>query len=493
MNELQKDNILTQIKALAIRKFPIIGCIKHDGYKIIALAQICSIDNSLVKLKDLVDSAHERVGNKADLVYVLAILAKQSKKSTERKQILEQAEKIIDEIPSIYEQIEHLQLLGYHNWVGEKNMGRHFFQKALELCKKTNDETNEKSQRRIIEMANKLDSNLAKSLLAIIDNDEGRIEARKNAQSQNSQIKLRELMQAGETPDRDQIVEGSNNLLVNASWNLLSRINARAISPIQIQSIYKYVSFVDKIDSYNLYPVLAWMIENSVRKYSETNTIGITIRPFFDSLSISLKYMLRLLEKTNNISAQNIISEPNYRSDDGILVKPQFRSKVFEFVSDWLKKRDFKTVIICDKYFEECCLELIETVKKVNSNCEFIILSSKEKQSKILKDNDSFSDISEIYQSYWRKYFSEDHLPTIELYIVMEENGKAFPIHDRYLVTDDSALHFGASINYCGVLSLTQVSECKGTSDAVIYEINKYAMRERNVSSKIIKYETISL
>lgn len=489
LSKNQISELSSKIEELINHKFPNQTCIKHDGFKIIALAQLNRINRN-IDLKELFETAVNDIPNTADLVYVLAVLSELTPDTTFRKKILTRAEELINEIPSQYERLEHLELLGFHLWYKDKTASKKLFSKAIDLCKCSQYKDCMNTQKNIIEIVNRLDTEYAKSLIDIIDDDSSRKAARDSALDQKNQLKLKENLSKGNIVNEDFMSKNNYANLVDTTWNLLGQINAGGVTPIAYKNMTQYFEYIEDIGSYNLYPILAWMIENLIRKYSTTDSASMIIRPFFDNLLLGMKFMIHILQKANGM--QIIENRASPKNDDRcIIIMPMERDKGISFVKSYLQSQEFKQVIICDKYFDPTCLDVIRMISQIQPNCEFKILTSRDTKNKFQKDEIEET-IEETYKAYWRKNIAEDAIPCIDIVTVTIDN--LFPSHDRYLITEQLVFQFGASIHGFGMTSSSQISIVDGqAAETIRKEMTQYAKMDRYANGKNVRYTQITI
>lgn len=268
---------------------------------------------------------------------------------------------------------------------------------------------------------------------------------------------------------------------------MLGQFNAGGTAPIQYQSLKKYYYHTRYINSYEQYPVFAWIIENLNRQYASTDSASSFIRPCFDNIIMSIKYMINLLNKDNLIVRKKDLGQSTNDSTN-IVVKANERKKAIDYIIEFVSIDCPDKIIICDKYFDPSCLDIIYEITKYNKDIMYYVLTSNSHQNNILKGNSP----KEEYNDHWRRNISGDPFPNIELLIVTAD--KNFPFHDRYLVCGDRVLNIGTSLNSLGISSVSQISVNKDTAaSTIVEEINQYLNRNRRVADREVEYSLYAI
>lgn len=216
-NKSQIIELHSKLNELIQHKFPTPNCIQHEGFKIISLAQLSRLNRG-IDLKGLMNKAKSVVDNTADLVYIYAVLAELTPDIKLRGELSTLAEALIDEIPSVNDRISHLELLGYHLWYKDKAKSKSFFEAAISSTKCTSDDDCIDSQKRLIEIVNRLDDDYAKTLLDMIDDDSSRLAARKAAIKQKESLTLKKSLVNGENINIESKPDKYRSF-VNMTWS----------------------------------------------------------------------------------------------------------------------------------------------------------------------------------------------------------------------------------------------------------------------------------
>ena len=109
---------------------------------------------------------------------------------------------------------------------------------------------------------------------------------------------------------------------------------------------------------------------------------------------------------------------------------------------------------MCDPYFTLDSLDLLKVIRTEKATCDVHILSSKKEQG--LSTGIPFE---EAFRSHWRTSISDQDPGPTSITLMSTRNSRKFPIHDRWLLTQNGGLRLGTSTNSLGLLRLSEVSE----------------------------------
>ncbi|MBI1924586.1 ATP-binding protein [Candidatus Poribacteria bacterium] len=181
LTKQQKTDIADRLESILDSKLPDQQNIKHDGYKIAAQAQVARIrrDDSQV-WKNLIQ-ASRNIPNIADQALVLCEIATAlpSKVRSERDPIIAEAKNLIDSIPADLDRINrYINLALMMVGVEEVPTARECLRAAMVFSVKANDpDLIYPSQRRIIDLAHKIDPSHTATLALLVDDDPARANA----------------------------------------------------------------------------------------------------------------------------------------------------------------------------------------------------------------------------------------------------------------------------------------------------------------------------
>jgi len=485
----QKKDIEKHLKDIINEKFPSKRNIVHEGYKIAALAQVYRFVRT-TKSKDWIDLIEraEQIPNIADKAYVLFILAvSMPQKEKRREKVFETAKDYCDQIPSLIDRISRYQIFASMALNVDQKVSKEYMEKAMQQTGKFDTPEIYKVQRRIIDMAHKMDPELAGSLASLIDDDEARFVKKRL----KKQMKILDMKKS--ILNNRNIIDNIDNKLLSdysrISWMLLGSLNAQRIGTIHIDRVRDLVRISSMLPIEKSYPILAWIIENVKVRNAETDQALEYLRPMFDASIVGAKFISKLAQRSFGLLKQTKNYKVTHGNINSKVIKADERELALQFMKTWFKDYVKDYLKICDAYFGLQDLEILQLICSEVPGIRVDILTSQHQQK---KENVS-SPYSEAYKNYWRVQVSDQDPPFTVINIVGVHSSGLFPIHDRWWITNGSGLSMGTSYKSLGA---DKASEIKVLSHKEALErekeIDKYLYREiREIKGERIVFKPL--
>jgi len=473
----QKIDIANRLQNIVDRKLPDQNNIKHDGYKIITRAQIGRLMQEKAPFWDRLLKESRNIPNTADKALVLYTVADSfpTKMHSKRDEIIDESIEIINSIPVILEKVDHYQALAERIASFNMNKARHFLQSAMELSVKSSDTDDVvyPKQRRIIDLAYKIDPSFADQLASVVDNDPARVLAQVELRQHLKTLKLKEKMLA---TSQDAIDSKSHiSLYPQAAWMNLAALNSGKISTFHFSQLVPYIQDAATLPISEAYPILAWIIENTTRRMSNTPQARSSIIPIFNTTLQGAELAARLTTRFTH--RLDLIKKDAIRRSGiskSVIIKARERDKAIKLLSQWFEDEVQDYLKICDPYFSHEDLDILRLLYFVKPNCEVYVLTSRKHQDKGIQN------LEDHYRSYWRSHFPGIKLPKIEIIVVGTQSSGDSPIHERWLLTNETGLRIGTSYNSLGITKTSEISFL--TQDEAAQrelEADKYLKREK--------------
>jgi hypothetical protein len=486
LNRNQKLDIISRLEVITANNFPSVDGIQHDGYKIVSLAQIYRLKK--VKPSDWQDLAnHARsLPNSADRAFVLCAIAEAmpSNRANDRRSLLEEAEKITEQIPSIVDRAEHYELLA----TKAVHIDTNFTKRMLDLAMKTtvisDDPEMDSVQRKIVDLAYRIDPDLASSLSSITDDDPARIRAKMVVDERLTALQLKQTLVSGEKSDSDRRYYG------RACSMYLAALNAGRVNTLHPDNVENLLSVIPELPLRRAYSILALITQNFVTRYAHDKQGGRYIKPYFDVSLLSAQLVEnvanRVLRDIEKDSKQVVLDA----KPTSILVEPGQREKGIDFIKDWLTSSVSDYLIICDGYFSVDDLEVIKLVASINPACSIEILTSLQHQKK----EGIEQPWSNAYRTYWNFKISDAPPPDTTITVAGIQGSENLPIHDRWWLTKGTGLRLGTSLNGLGGRS-SEISLVESdVAEVMEQEVRQYLSRtKKNHKGERILYEVFTL
>jgi len=472
-----KLEIARRLEEVISNKLPNPRHIKHDGYKIAAQAQVARIKRAKSQTwLELIDSARD-IPNLADRALVLSIIAAAmpSKESSRRTATLEEAKEIVEQIPVDLDRIERYEALASMTLDIDQTMCRECLKSAMESAVKNDESDLYPVQRRIIDLAYKVDEDFAASLASLADRDPAREKTRRNLKTRLQTLDLKKRM-------ADQLFDPTKSGMPfeenypQAAWMLLGALNAGRINAVPIEHSRDHVQSAARLPLSESYPILAWAIQNAIIRHKKTPQAQALLRPLFEATLSGADLAARMA----SLSSMQLQRAKRYRprsSDEAsILIPSGDREYAVQTVREWVESKVRHYLKICDPYFGPDDLEVLRFVLLADPTCKVQILTSRKhhKQEGILDSSEKTT-----YRVRWRQITDHDP-PDTEVFIVGLEPGGELPLHDRWWLTSGGGIRIGTSFSALGVnrdseISFLSQDEAKEREA----EVNQYLQERR--------------
>jgi hypothetical protein len=153
--------------------------------------------------------------------------------------------------------------------------------------------------------------------------------------------------------------------------------------------------------------------------------------------------------------------------------------KVRAYLLQWMESELGEYLYICDPYFSNEDLDLVNLVSSVRGDCSIIIITGDTKKTDVSPDQQ--------FRTTW-KNISDAEPPDTEIVYATFSSGKPV-FHDRGWITNKSGLKFGSSANAIGSPRISHIS--KLTRDELKKwrtDIDPFLNRVRNYKGEKVNY-----
>jgi hypothetical protein len=475
-SEQQKAEIARKIDSLIDRRLPSLNFIRHDGFKIIGKAQAARIRGAKGhNWEDLV-SATRNIPNKADVVYTLIVIAcaLPHKESTRRKDLIDECIRLIESLPSDVDKIDLLEAIAHECWDVDSSTSKKAISLAMKVPTQHDDGKSTEQKRRIIDLANKLDPELASSMASLFDSDPARPNLERTTREQLEFLNLKDRLLDPKTHIEDLSRDQCKDL-PKAAWLLLGSLNANRVSTVDTGRVRSILQKGSNFSLKDAYPVLCWAIENNRVRFSDTDQARTLLAPMFQAAvecsRLAIRVAAHRVERTR--VSRNATAKSAHQ--ESVIIPVGGREDGKRFIRNWLSKESFQYLKICDPYFGPDDLEILKVILSLQPNIKVQILTSYKHQRQVLAGKIQES----AYRDAWHAIISDQPPPDTDIYVVGTKSSGALPIHDRWWVTDKGGIRMGTSYNSLGTKQDSEISilaqeEAKNREE----EIDKYILRK---------------
>tara|TARA_R110000764_G_scaffold1355_1_gene5354 strand:+ start:329 stop:6133 length:5805 start_codon:yes stop_codon:yes gene_type:complete len=499
LSALQINVLIESLEDLVNKKLPDPKNIKHKGYEILAKANIAIIKTKGVKHKvfwvDLLELTNN-ISNKSDKIYVKSVLLEEIpfEKITDGINIKSELfNDIIESLESLtvhYEFIQRVNDVTVIMHETNKKRWNEVVQKAFNLSEKL-EKGKEiyNSQKRIIDSMYRLEPAFAKKLIKTIDKDSSNTNVGKLLHDHYESLEIsNKIKNNTELLDREK---NNSRVLIKSVVSALKSLNSDRLTPKKINEITKYLTIGRKLPLHDIFPVYIYYLSNCHRTYRAAKLTGRVKNLHVDNFREAIKAteLIQLLSHRRKLSEKSTrkFFVDNEFSKNRI-VQPKSREEALSFIREWMNDEVEEFVLIADPYFESEDLDILKIVKE---SCD------EEIDVEILGSTKGIIEGTEqSFKKYWRK-ISDEHPPyTNVTFVWIPEKNNDTPFHDRWLITKNSGIRLGTSINSIGLTKDSELSVMKPTDSLKIQEnlLFEYIKnRKKSHNNQRLAYKSFSL
>ena len=456
----QKAEIAQKVTAIIDKNLPAPGYIAHNGFQIACRAEIVKLTKPRPLPWEQLVSAAKLIPNLSDRVFVLARIAGTVVDAdiSQRVALLKEVKTMAEGIPSILDRADRFELLAEEARDIDLTLCKQLIRAAISSTQAVDDDEAKSVRRRMVDLAHRIDPELAGTLASSFDDDRARAEARERIELEDMRRKISE-------GRNDPMPSGIEAEAISLEfWKLLGQLNAGRTQPIPVTDTRRYVELASNLPLRVAYPILAWVLENAIQRRAGAEESRKLLRGFFDAslVGCELSHMLtgRAADKF-----RDFVRDSSVRSNQSsVLIHSGQRDVALEFIRNWIGTKASGYLKICDPYFGPDDLEALQLLLSSSQDIEVSILTSKKHQDGHIVAG---VPIENVYAQQWRK-ISDQAPPNTEVVIVGDASG-SLPIHERWWLTRGAGLKIGTSFNSLGGKRESEIS-CMSDAEAELRE-----------------------
>jgi hypothetical protein len=470
----QRQHIGRHFTNLAKEKLPLARHIPHRGFQIVTLAQaLRMVQAKPPEWLALIDDA-KTLENVSDRAYVLQSIAMALPKNMwelQTKLILD-VRQAISEIPWQLDQIErYLGLAEDLNGI-DKNLCRELVNQAATVISSSSDDVRDQ-QRRLVDIAYRVDEELAQKLIDAFDDDE----AKRRSQAQLRLLGVRKsVVETSGKPDEQKILSRVHSYEISKlGLILLKSFNAGRMQSFHPSHIRHYLDLVPGQPLSRAYPLLTWYVDNAVSRYRDTEQAATFLRPMFDACVVGVQLAGQIAGKALIRLKALKVHSGELSHNRSMIIRPRSQKEAARVLSGWFDKKLQGELLLHDPYFGPGDLHWLQIIRESKPRCRITIMTSRAHQP-LPNPGESLED---LYAAAWQRAYDQAP-PVAEIAIIGGENSKNSPIHDRWLVSGEFGLRLGTSLNSLGQSRESEISEMSAQdTDQKRIEMQQYLARER--------------
>jgi len=454
----QRADIARRLRSVVKAKLPHPDGIQHDGPAILSEAHIARIEDAKGDIwSDLVDRAR-RIDNIADRALVLSLVADAlpKKEKVGRTQVISDSFAAAEAMPTCIDKVERLAGFADALYTRDPDMAKRALRRASAVARELRSEDGERPIGRILDVAYRVDENLAQDLAKEFDDDPGRKEARKRAKARVRVLDVKKRIGTGslrgkigtESPESIRAAD-----YVRAADMALGALNAGLKRPLGISALREGGPVAASLSLDKARPLYVWIIENLARHPERSEEARAAVTALFQATVTAADLTFRLVDRTAG-ERRVAVEQLEGPRISGLVAGADERDKVFEFIRNWCVEQDPKVITVCDPYFGPAELDMIELISWALPNVSFKIITAIGHQ-----DREGVAQpYKESYRRAWRSITDRD-APFADVTLIGEVGTGKSPIHDRWILAHNSGLTLGTSANSIGRTKLSQVRQ----------------------------------
>jgi hypothetical protein len=485
----QKIEIVRQLKILT-EKLPDKKNISHEGYKITALAQIYRISPPTPQEWINLVEATKNISNYSDQAFVLGLIshAMPKKMAEKKKAILEDAHELLENIPALLDKIDRYETIARYSLDIDQSIAKKYINQGIRFAITRDDPKSFSVQRRLIDLAySAIGPDFASEIASLADDDPAREKAKTNLLERLNIQKIKhEILDQKENINDKKKEENYPKV----AWMLLSSLNADRISTLHMESLRSYIEIASKLPMQESYPIFAWVIQNLVKRFNNTDQANSIIRNMFNALMTATELSGRISRCSSDRIKRTVSQVIRTDKENVNIIRAGERDKAILILREWFENEVRDYLKINDPYFCISDLEVLLLLMEVNPSCKVYISTSKKQQI----DEKITIPWDETYRSYWKLNLSDQNPPDCDIVIVGGKNNE-HPTHDRWWVTKGSGFRIGTSYRSLGIGKDSEISKLSAIEAGEIeIEIDRFLInRIRDHYGERLIYTTFSL
>tara|TARA_R110000851_G_C13101390_1_gene568464 strand:+ start:2132 stop:7066 length:4935 start_codon:yes stop_codon:yes gene_type:complete len=456
INDAQKIDIKNRLSELINKNLPDKNNIVHNGYKILASAQIENIiKNSSCNWETFLMET-ECINNLSDRIFIYANLLeyipfnKINNPDYSKEKIFDKIVLGLNSLNSHYEYITRILSMSkimfdvnktkWKKIVNEAFIKSYGFEEGIEMYN---------YQKEILDKMYSLDSDFAKTLINEQIEPEKYFKNKKLLRDYYDMLEMSNKIK--NNLSIKDIEKENHRIIIRAMMKALGSLNSGKITTKKVSDVSKYLSISKNIPLGESLPIYMFFLANSSNLKlikSRENQITDSQRKTFENM-INASNIIEILSQKRKFDED--FNQKVFIDDDfvnNLVVPPGTKEEAMNFIRDWIEEQAEDFLIICDPYFSKYDLEILKVIKETKAEIDIHILGS---------ENGDKPNIADEFKKHW-KSISEEIPPYTDITFCWIEGVNAHPIHDRWIISKNGGLRLGTSFNGLGQKKESEIS-----------------------------------
>lgn len=453
----QLDYVSTRCDDLILKKLPQSTGIQHEGYLLLAQAQVCRIREQTLKgaALDAIAKRARGIPNVSDRAYVLAELALLTGPEKQRRRLLSEAEALVEDITTDLERVDRLCTIADSYRTFDTEAAKKAVERTWGHLVLSNQEEGmdaRQMRRRIVDVAYSISPAFARNLANKLDADVAR-KARREIASRTSVLEARDSALGSKANAQNF----TPSVLTSGLWEVLKKLRSGDMkAPPRPDAILRDAYSVMQKSIDRSYPAVALYVESVSRSFGKPEILADLARVTLDATLDNLDFFTASLSRVRGRA--NELQSTSRSSDlDSITIAPKDRDAATSFIRSWLERHASEQIVLVDRYFGTDELGFVLDCMMACPLVPISIVCGFEGRGM------NTVSIAENMAQHWRR-ISDQPPPKCTFYVtslVADEGSGSqprMPFHDRYLFGDTHALSLNSSLNGLGREHVTTIS-----------------------------------
>lgn len=437
ISRAQRAELVRRLENIAARKFPAPGHISHDGYQIVALAQI----NRLRSNREQSPSSNfvrraKDIPNRSDRAYVLAVIAATAREKNQRRELFEEAKSIVDTISILSDRLDRYEIISALARDIDLQWSRGVLKEALGLAREGEGRSVVHRRHSLLNAAYRIDPDFAASLAQVSDDDPAKATTSRQLQI----FRIRDAIAQRRVPD-SEIPEGTPDDYSKAAWLRLGLLNAGRIPATSARYVLPILQYAISRPVSEAYPIFAFFIENAVRYAQSERAVRTYVTPLFEACLRGAE--LAVLTADSRPPGPSRAPFLSHRTADGIIGGGEL-PRALEQIQSWLLEQQHESqFFLVDPYIRPGDMQILRLVQEAVEGARVVILTGPDAIEGLS------SAPADAYHDAWRRFLATDP-PETRFIVAQTAVSRKFPVHDRFWLSSDSGLALGTSLSGFG-------------------------------------------
>ena len=250
--------------------------------------------------------------NSADRTFVLATLASclPAKLRARCNQLLDDAENEVRELDTFVDQYDRYCAIADISLKRGRTRASRAVEGAFGAVRRSRSPEKARYERRVVDLAYRIDPDLPARLATLYDDDPAREEYRERTRLQVKRQQLKKSLGSRKGVDLSNLDESSD--LAWACWNALGSLNSGRMVPAGITTFRDVMRYAGGLPLTMSFPMYSWSFANIMEKYRTAKEGENYTRDIFEAVLRSAHLFLSVLER-----GKGVVSTPDWQYAEG--------------------------------------------------------------------------------------------------------------------------------------------------------------------------------